>query len=294
LRIAIQTVRLQEWFGNDILGVVDLIRRLDELGVHQVEAPDHIVMGHDISGYPYGKPRTSPPYPWFEPIALLSAIAAVTRRIRLSTAILISPLRPAPLLAKQLATLDHLSRGRVDIGVGTGWQRLEYDASSIGWDRRFSRMADQIRACKALWTQAPASHHGEFYSFDGAYCLPFPLQPQGLPIWFGLPPSGKNLDRMAELGDGWVATERRPDVLAADIQRIRDAMAARGRDPDRLQVRVVLAPERSDPRPLDALKRIADYAAVGVTTLSLNTHDYCARAEEIEDVFKAALTAAAA
>jgi len=294
MKIAIQTFRLQEWFGDDIRSVVDLVRRMEEIGVDQVEAPDHIVIGEDRSNYPYGKPRTALDYPWYDPISLLSAIAAVTTRIRLSTGILVSPVRPAPLLAKQLATLDHLSGGRVDIGIGVGWQKLEYDASSISWERRFSRMTDQIRACKALWTQAPATHHGEFYSFDRAYSMPLPVQPGGVPVWFGFALTDKNLDRIAELGDGWLPAERRPAALAPDIQRIKEAMAARGRDPSKLQVRCVLGPAAGEGRdPLEALNRIPEYAAAGVTTLAFNTHDYCTRPEEIEGLFKAATAAAA-
>jgi probable F420-dependent oxidoreductase len=289
MKIAIQTFRLQEWFGGDIWPVIDLIRRAEEIGVAQVDVPDHIVRVEDPTGYPYGKPTTGANYPWFEPVALLAAIAAVTKRIRLSTGILVSPVRPAPLLAKQLATLDHVSRGRVDIGIGVGWQRAEYDSSSIPWERRFSRMTDQIRACKALWSQVPATHHGEFYSFDDIYSLPLPVQAGGVPVWFGFALNDRNLDRIAELGDGWLPAEGRPDVLAREIAQIKAAMVEKGRDPTNFQVRVRLRPSPKEARPLDALKRIGEYADAGVTVLSFHGHDYCDRPEEFEEVLAAAV-----
>ncbi len=292
MKIALQTFRLQEWFGGDVWRMIDVVRRADELGFAQIEVPDHILRVEDTTGYPYGKPTTPPNYPWFDPIPLMAAIAAVTERVRLSTGILVSPVRPAPLLAKQLATLDQLSRGRVDIGIGVGWQRAEYDASSIPWERRFSRMTDQIRACKALWTQAPASHHGEFFAFDGVYQLPFPVQPGGVPVWFGFALTDRNLDRIAELGDGWIPAEGRPEVLAQEIARIKTAMTAKGRDPQDFQVRVTLRPLASETNPCDAFKRIPDYAAAGVTVLSINTHHYCKAPDEIDGLLRAAVEAA--
>ncbi|HEY3696667.1 TIGR03619 family F420-dependent LLM class oxidoreductase [Phenylobacterium sp.] len=294
MKISFQTYKVQEWFGGDIMGVVELARRADELGVHQVNMVEHILMGTDFSNYPYGDFGVGPEYPWFETISVLSAIAAVTRNIRLSTGVMISPLRPAPLLAKQLATLDNLSRGRVDIGIGPGWQRAEYDAASIPWERRFSRMTDQLRACKALWTQAPASHHGEFYSFDNVYSTPFPVQPGGVPIWFGFALNDRNLDRIAELGDGWLPARETPAQMAEGIRRIKDAMAAKGRDPDRLQVRAGLhgpPGRRSDLNA--ALDRIPELAAAGATVVEISPAAFCKSPEQAEDLFKAAVAAGA-
>jgi probable F420-dependent oxidoreductase len=295
MKISFQTYRLQEWFGGDIMGVVHLARRADELGVHQVNMVEHVLMGTDFSRYPYGDLGVGPEYPWFETISVLSAIAAVTRNIRLSTGVMISPLRSAPLLAKQLATLDNLSHGRVDIGVGPGWQKAEYDASSIPWERRFSRMTDQLRACKALWTQAPASHHGEFYSFDNVYSTPFPVQPGGVPIWFGFALNDRNLDRIAELGDGWLPAQGAPAQMGEDIKRIKEAMAAKGRDPDKLQVRVGLFGSRGRGGDLQAaLDRIPEYAAIGVTVVDLFPQVFCKGPEEAEALFTAAVAAGAA
>jgi hypothetical protein len=95
----------------------------------------------------------------------LSAFAAVTRNIRLSMGILIAPLRPAVLLAKQLATLDVMSRGRVDVGLGMGWQKEEYEAAGVPWETRYKQFDEQIEVCKLLWSHAPADYRGQDRQF---------------------------------------------------------------------------------------------------------------------------------
>ena len=155
--ICIGTYGLNEWFDGDFRPVVDLIALADQLGIDQINVPDHVVMGEATDKYPYGKFVTPPDYPWVEPLALLSAAAQATRKIRLSTGIIIAPLRPAALLAKQVATLDMLSGGRVDLGVGVGWQKEEYLACGFPFEARFALLDEEMRACRMLWSQAPAS-----------------------------------------------------------------------------------------------------------------------------------------
>ena len=168
------------------------------------------------------------------------------------TGILISALRPAALLAKQLSTLDQLSNGRLDIGVGTGWQKEEYDAVGLPWEGRFGRLEEQVAAMQVLWRDAPASFHGKYENFDRIYCRPAPMQPDGVPIWFGLAPSEANIARIARVGTGWMPMEQDPEKLRAPIAEIRSAFARAGRDPAGLKVRagmqVVMDGDRPDPR----------------------------------------------
>jgi probable F420-dependent oxidoreductase len=237
--IAIGIYGLQRWFDGDFAPVVEVVKQAENKGIDQVSITDHVVMGEHLENYPYGPFRDGLDVPWFEPITVLAAIAGATRRIRLSTGILIAPLRPAVLLAKQLATLDVMSRGRVDIGLGLGWQKEEYEASGVPWEGRYLRMEEQVRVCRTLWSEAPAAFHGKTVSFEKIHAYPRPVQPGGVPIWFGIAPTERNFSRIAELGDGWIPMESEPDKLAPMVDNLRAAFVAAGRDPSKIAVRVV-------------------------------------------------------
>jgi probable F420-dependent oxidoreductase len=232
-----------------------------------------------------------PSYPFYEPVTVLASLATITTRIRLS-AIVIAPLRPAVFLAKQLATLDVLSRGRVDIGFGVGWQKEEYDGCGIPWDGRFSRMEEQVHVCRELWARAPASYHGSTVSFERLYSLPFPVQQPDIPIWFGLPPTERNFERIARLGGGWYPMERDPSVLAPAIERLRARYREHGRDVDDLTVRVTVLPTvtRADGRPDLSHTLEVDVPALaraGVTTVELHPFMYCRGPEDVESFLRA-------
>jgi alkanesulfonate monooxygenase SsuD/methylene tetrahydromethanopterin reductase-like flavin-dependent oxidoreductase (luciferase family) len=130
---------------------MDVGRWAEAAGIDQLDIAEHLLMG-DGKSYPFGEYPAPLDDPWPEPIAALAAIAAVTHTVRLGTGVLIAPLRPPALLAKQLATLDRISNGRLDIGLAAGWQREEYQACAIPFAQRNQRMDDTVRACRALWT----------------------------------------------------------------------------------------------------------------------------------------------
>ena len=119
------------WAGSDPHSLLDVAKAADDAGVDRLVVSDHVVLGPNLDAYRWGRFPTGPEAPWHEPLTCLTAFAAVTERVRLSTGILIAPLRRAPLLAKTVATLDVVSGGRVDLGVGVGWQREEYDAVGL-------------------------------------------------------------------------------------------------------------------------------------------------------------------
>jgi probable F420-dependent oxidoreductase len=169
---------------------------------------------------------------------MLSAVAAVTERVRLATGILIAPLRPAALLAKQVATLDQLSGGRVDLGVGAGWQREEYEAEGLDFGRVGQLLTDTIAACKVLWRETPASFTSPTLTFRDIYCEPKPLQPGGVPVWVAGTLHARNVDRMVQHGDAWIPIMGETiDGIGAGVEQIRAAWKGAGRDADRLQVR---------------------------------------------------------
>jgi probable F420-dependent oxidoreductase len=250
-RTSVGLYGLEAVLGGDFRRVTEVVKRSDDLGIDQVVMTDHVVMGTRTDRYPYGPFPSPPEYPWFEPIVAMSAFAAVTTRIRLSMSVLIAPLRPAVLLAKQAATLDLLSSGRLDLGVGTGWQREEYDASGIPFAGRGERLAEQMRACRDLWTNAPGTYQGKTVDVRGLYSKPFPVQKGGPPLWFGLAPTEINCQRIAELGVGWIPIVQDPTAIADGVRALRAAFTRAGRDANQLQVRAHIPPRPNSAGRLD-------------------------------------------
>jgi probable F420-dependent oxidoreductase len=208
-----------------------------------------------------------------EPLTLISALATATSRIRFSTKILIAPLRPAPLLAKTLATLDVISGGRIEIGVSTGWQREELEAAGIEWKRRGQILTDTMAACRALWSDGPTSFQSESFSFDRIWCRPRPLQAGGIPIWFAGSLHAKNLDRICRLGDGWIpAPYSELEGFGRDVSVLRAAFARAGRDPEKLGIQgdldaVLGESGRADLRA--SLAAVPEWARAGATTVNV-------------------------
>jgi probable F420-dependent oxidoreductase len=206
------------WAGGDWSALLDVARACDDCGVHRLIVNDHVVMGRRTDAYVWGRFPTAPDGPWLEPLTVLSAVAAVTSRVRLATGVIIAPLRPAAVLAKTVATLDVMSGGRVDLGVGTGWQSEEYDAVGLDFTARGQRLDDTIGACRALWSELPASYSSQTTSFTDTFCSPQPMQSR-LPVWFAGPLTERNLQRIVDLGDGWIP------IMGATLEDIREGAA---------------------------------------------------------------------
>jgi probable F420-dependent oxidoreductase len=291
MRLQINPFRMEAWFGEDILPVLDLIALADRKGIHGVDLPEHVVMGtRDLDDYPYAPnpearaamftERTDFP----EPIVLLTKIGAMTQNLRLSTGVLLAPLRPAALLAKQLATLDVLTNGRVELSIGVGWQKIEYDAEGIPWEGRFGRLFETAQACRLLWTEAPATFHGKHVAFEDIYCLPFPVQPGGPPLMFGVGPSDLNIERMAKWADGWTPLGMATGLVAATLVRIKRRMEELGRDPSKFRLRLNPDPViREGKLDVDAtLAGIPKLAEIGCTDVSVFVPAFCTGPDAFE------------
>ena len=259
-------------YGPGLEGLVETAQQAEAAGIDQVVMTDHLAIGARTDLYPYGPFPFPPEEPWPETLTTLAVIAGATSRIRLGTGVLIAPLRPALLLAKTLATLDVLSGGRVDVGVGTGWQREEFEAAGIPFEGRGARMDDVLGACQTIWRDAPASYMSDTVSFHDLHCEPRPLQPGGPPFWFGFGLGPKNTARVARYGHGWMPIRPDPDELARGVEKLREAFTAAGRDPGELGVRGAPAPIRGKSgRPdlgatLDAIPKLLE---AGATQISL-------------------------
>jgi probable F420-dependent oxidoreductase len=221
----------------------------------------------------WGKFPVPPNAPWFEPLTMLSAIASVTSRVRLATGILIAPLRPAAFLAKQVATLDQISNGRVDLGVGAGWQREEYEASGLPFEQRGQLLTDTLGAMKALWRDTPASFSSPTLTFENIYCEPKPLQQGGVPLWVAGTLNRRNFERVVNYGDGWIPIMGATiDDIDADVQRIRAAWADAGRDADALKVQAPLRIAMGDdgrPDLARSMESVPELVAAGVTDVNV-------------------------
>jgi len=237
LSLSVTISGLGRLFGGELHALLEAARAADDLGIDQLMIPDHLAMGRRTDRYPYGRFPLPLEEPWLEPLTTLAAIAGATRRIRLGTGVLIAPLRAPLVLAKTAATLDVLSAGRLDLGVGVGWQPEEYEAAGVPFAQRWQRLEDGLRACRALWRDAPARFHSATVSFDELWCLPRPVQPGGPPLWFGIGLGPRNLARIAELGDGWLPMDSSPEAIRAGLARLREAFARAGRDFSRFGVR---------------------------------------------------------
>ncbi len=235
-KIALGTIGAQDLFGGSPASIVTLAQAADKAGIDQIVLTDHVIMSERTDRYPFGTFPMPPEYPWFEPITMMAAMASVTSRIRLATGVLISPLRPATLLAKQIATLDQLSHGRIDLGVGVGWQPEEYTAQGLDFDNRWKLLDDQLEAIKALWREAPVSVNNSSVKFERLYSKPFPVQ-KNIPIWFGVAPSPIQAKRIAQFGEGWIPIKTTPEFVRQGCEVISEAFDKAGRDPAELQVR---------------------------------------------------------
>jgi probable F420-dependent oxidoreductase len=217
----------------------------EEAGYGSLWGVDHVVMPRRVeSAYPLG--RAPAPVgddavsdllsPNFELMTTLAFVAAVTERIRLVTAVAVLTIRNAVLNARQLATLDRYSGGRLLYGIGVGWLEEEARAMHMPWDRRGARAEEHIALLRAIWT-APGEHvefRGEFWDVAAMDPEPRPVQ-RPIPILVG-GHSDAAIDRAARLGDGWIAGKMSPGRLAEALPQLHAAAERHGRDPSALLV----------------------------------------------------------
>lgn len=224
--------------------IIELARSADQAGVDRVAVSDHIAFGERLEAYgdpqtggvTGGRQPTTPDGHWLEPLTLLSVLAGTTQSVRLSTGILLAALRPAAVLAKQTATLDVLSNGRLDLGVGIGWQREEYDVCGLDFGRRGDLLDRTLEICTMLWTQQVSSYDDGDIAFDRIHTMPKPVQPGGVPLWISGRVQARMTQRLVRFGVGWIPWGDDAADPTLGIPALRHAFEAAGRDPDELQV----------------------------------------------------------
>ena len=217
-------------------GIPDLAQVLERGGADSIWVSDHVVMPREInSRYPFaadGRAGWASDTPYFEPILALTLAAAVTERVRLGTAVLVLPLRNPVLFAKQAASLDAASRGRLELGLGAGWLVEEFEALNAPFKRRGAQLSEWIAIARECWTGFPAARQSADYTLPAdTICLPTPAH--DIPILLG-GHSDRALARVGAVADGWLgqqsALELDPQPIAVARAAFREAAARAGRD----------------------------------------------------------------
>jgi len=262
--------------------LLDIVQIADEIGTDIVTVPEHLAMSDNQEEFVrrYGE---SPPVDlttkFAEPMVFMGAVAALTRRIKLGTSVIVTPIRSALALGKQMAVLDYLSGGRTTFGLGAGWQKEEFDAVNSPYKGRHRHMFEQIEAMRALWSEAPASYHGEFVNFEGLHCQPFPAQGKDIPLQVGILANEKNIERMGRMGLGWIPMAEAGHIpnMIEPIRQIRASYEANGRNPDDLEVQTFIQfffDENGMPDLDRSLELVPQYKEIGVTTLIIAPSAY--------------------
>jgi probable F420-dependent oxidoreductase len=196
-----------------------------------------------------------------EPLSTLSYLAALTSTVRLGTAMVLLPQRNPVYTAKEVSTLDWLSNGRVDLGVGVGWLEEEFNAVNVPWPNRGRRTDEYLEVLRTLWCDETSAYEGEIYSLDPCSMFPKPVQQPHPPIHIG-GESDAALARVARAGQGWHTFNRRPDQLAEPLGKLDRLLAEQGRSRDDLVITVCPYFQ-----PLDG-DIAAQYAETGVDAVS--------------------------
>ncbi len=275
----------------------------EDLGYELLSTGDHIVVPHNItSTYPYSETGSWPGSDvgeYLEQLTVLSFLAGQTQKIQLVTSVLIVPHRNPLVAAKQLATLDVLSKGRVVVGVGVGWMREEFEALGLPPFSERGKVTDEyLQVFKEVWTKTHPSFQGEYVQFEPLDFLPKPIQKPHPPIWVG-GESGRALRRTARYANGWYPIAANPqfpmagpDQLKAGLDRLASFAEAEGRSMNEFdivyrvhnyQLRQAAAAER---KPFDGTADeiaadIRQYEALGVTHLVI---DFTGRSQNLTDV----------
>jgi probable F420-dependent oxidoreductase len=259
--------------------VVDAAVAADRAGVDRLTASDHVAFGErleeyarpELGGVRGGVQPTGPDGHWLDPFTTLAVVAGRTERVRLWTNILIAALRRPVVLAKSAATLDVLSGGRLDLGVGVGWQREEYEAAGLDFHRRGRLLDHTLEVCRTLWTQTRASYHSPELDFDAIHQMPKPTAPGGVPVWVSGTLNQAVVARLGRFGTGWIRWgEDASDPTGP--ARMKEALAAAGHECADLQVTGVVRPVTAADGRLDVAATLAPVPAMveaGVTDVGV-------------------------
>jgi len=229
--------------GTDPAKIRDWAQAAEELGYAYIEVPDHVFGATARNGW---TPRYNEKDPFHETFVTLGFLAAVTKRIRLSSGVLIAPQRQTGVIAKQAAEADLLSGGRLRLGIGVGWNHVEYEALGESWTTRGARQAEQVDVLRRLWCEELVTFDGRFHKMKEVNIVPPPVQ-RPIPIWFG-GVSDAAVMRAGRLGDGWMPILPPDETAEEKLALLREEMRKHGRDPSKFGIEAWLRISEPDPQ----------------------------------------------
>ena len=256
----------QTEIGSDPAAVLDYAQAAEGLGYSHLIVFDH-VLGANAASRPGWSGAYRHTDSFYEPFALFGYLAGVTKRLELVTAVIILPQRQTALVAKQAATVDVLSGGRLRLGVGIGWNDVEYEALGENFHDRGRRSEEQIEVMRALWTNELVTYEGLWHRITDAGINPLPVQ-RPIPVWLG---GGADpvLRRVARMADGWFPQARPDDEGRAHIEKMREYARQEGRDPADIGIEHWVSFRSGGPD--DWAAQAAAWEDIGATHLSVNT-----------------------
>jgi probable F420-dependent oxidoreductase len=217
------------------IGPAELGREVEDRGFHSLWTPEHThIPASRKTPPPMGEPLPQQYYHALDPFVALSYVAAATRELRVGTGICLVAQHDPIVLAKTVATLDHLSGGRFDFGVGFGWNQDEAEHHGVPWERRREMLRDKVEAMRALWENEQGTFDGEFTSFTPSFSWPKPAQKPSPPVYIGGAGGPKLFKHVAEWADGWIPIGGRG--IKAKLPQLRAEYEKVGRDPDSVNV----------------------------------------------------------
>lgn len=256
----------QTEIGADPAVVRDYVQTAEGVGYESLVIYDHVLGANPERPGGWNGPYTHQ-HNFHEPFVLFGYLAALTQQIELVTGVLVLPQRQTALVAKQAAEVDVLSGGRLRLGVGVGWNAVEYTALGENFNNRGQRIEEQVILLRRLWTEPLVNFEGKFHQIPDAGLKPLPNQ-RPIPIWFG-GSADAVLRRIARIGDGWMPNSGNIENTQAKLKVLQGYLEEAGRDPQTFGLDVRVNFKQVDPQ--DWPGEIERWRAIGTTHLSVNT-----------------------
>lgn len=252
--------------GTDPVAIRDYAQAVEAMGYTHILAYDHVLGAGTTTRPDWSGPYTSESL-FHEPFVLFGYLAAVTKSIELVTGVIILPQRQTALVAKQAAEVDLLSGGRLRLGVGVGWNAVEYDGLNENFKNRGARSEEQIALLRALWSQTAINFKGRWHTIEDAGINPLPPR-RSIPIWIG-GYTEATLKRIGAMGDGWFPWRPPSEDMRAQIARLHDYARAAGRDPATIGLEPQLTISRVPEEEWESY--VEGWRQLGATHLCVNT-----------------------